>query len=240
VTTHLDPTLQSGLQADHPLVFWALEILYPRFSLRLLDGPGMATINGNPFSGLDPDYGALGSLESYQDGVEATAPHLVLQVQPPSNTAMAALCDPAAQGSPVSLWFGALNRATGAPIGTPYLAWVGDLDTATWMTDRGVRAAKLDCESAWDRFFDVDEGLLLTNSCHQSFWPGELGLEYVTQVQTQIPWGTDAPRPVVVHDVPNGTPTYSSGGGSPYLNGSTFTGYGGLLAGFNIRMPGVP
>jgi len=223
MTTHLDSTLQTALGADGPLVFFAIEMLYPSFSLRLVDGAGTVDIGGNTFVGLDPVYGSLIGPDAWGDGVAAEAPHLTLQLQPPSNTAAVALCDPAAQGSQVTLWFGALDRVTGLPIGTPYVLWIGDLDVPTLVADRGTRVVKIDAASGWDRFFDVDEGILLTNASHQAFWPGELGLEYITEVQAQIPWGQDAPRPVVVHDVINGSPAYSN-----VYGGGAAGGYGGF------------
>ena len=229
MTTHLDPTLQTALAADGPLVFFALQIIYPGFTLQLLDGPGVVTFGGMTFTGADSTYGTLVVPEAFTDGVSAEAPHLTFQIMPPSNTAAVALAASAAQGSPVSLWFGAINRATGAPAGTPYLAWFGALDIGTLVVDRGSRAVKIDCESAWDRFFDVDEGILLTDASHQAFWPGELGLEYVTEVQAQLPWGQDAPRPIVVHDVIGGSPDYSNR--PDYGGGGGYGGYGGYGGG---------
>ena len=228
-TTHLDPTLQTALGADSPLVFFAIEAVYPTHTLRLVDGAGTVDIGGNTFLGFDPVYGSLVGPDTWGDGVAAEAPHLTFQIQPPTNVAAASLCDPAAQGGQVSLWFGALDRVTGLPIGTPYAMWIGDLDVPTLVADRGTRVVKVDAESSWDRFFDVDEGILLTNASHQAFWPGELGLKYITEVQAQIPWGQDAPRPVVVHDVINGSPDYSNG----YTGGATGSYYRGqpILAG---------
>ena len=223
MTTHLDATLQAGLAVDSPLVFFAVEVLYPTFALRLLDGAGMLTLNGNVFVGADPVYGSLVGPDTWQDGVAAEAPHLTFQIQPPTNVAAAQLCNPLAQGSQVSCWFGAINRVTGLPIGASYPMWIGDLDVPTLVADRGSRIVKIDAESAWDRFFDIDEGLLLTNASHQAFWPGELGLEYVTEIQAQIPWGQDIARPVVVTDVINGTPDFTNslgGGASNSVGGS--------------------
>lgn len=200
MATHMDATLQTGLQADSPLVFFAVEILFPGFNLRLLDGPGTLTINSNTFVGLDATYGTLMLPENFTDGIAAEAPHLVLGIFPPTNTASAAICEPSTQGSQVSMWFGAVNRSTGALIGTPYLCWKGQLDTAVGTFDRNQRFVKIDAESSWDRLFDQDEGILLDNATHQMIWPGELGLEYITNVQYQIPWGLDGPRPNVVAD----------------------------------------
>lgn len=220
--------LATALQADSPLMFFAVEVIYPTFALRLLDGPGVTTIGGNTFTGLDPTWGALAGPEAFADGVAAEAPHLVFQIQAPTNAAAANLCDPAAQGSVVNLYLGAMNRATGQPVSSPYLMWTGSLDTMTLQVDRGARTVKLDAESSWDRFFDTDEGLLLDNSTHQALWPGELGCEYVTYVQVQLPWGADAPRPIVVKDV--------IGGQSP---GTSSSGVGGYNPGAYPIVPGV-
>ena len=189
------------------------------------------------FLGQDPTYGSLSGIDGYEDGVSAEAPHLTFQIQPPSNAAAAALCNPTAQGSQVTLWLGAVNRSTGLAI-APYQMWQGDLDTMTLAIDRGARLVKMDAESIWDRFFDTDEGILLDNATHQAIWPGELGLEYVTEVQAQIPWGSDSPRPVVVTDVIGGSPDYTNGIGGYNPNAYSVPGIGGGGGGFGgFTMP---
>jgi hypothetical protein len=40
----------------------------------------------------------------------------------------------------------------------------------------------------------VDEGVRASNGYHQSVWPGELGLEYMTGTDKNLYWG--AKRPV--------------------------------------------
>ncbi len=225
MTTHLDPSMQAALTADAPLLAYCVEIDFPGFTVRLTDGPVDLEVNGNLFLGQDPTYGFLASLDAVEDGMGASAPHLTLQIHPPSNTAAAAMSGAGVQAAPVTCWIVAVSRATGAPIGAAYEWFSGDIDIATILVDRNLRAVKLDCESAWDRFFDVDEGLLLTNACHQAFWPGELGLEYVTEIQAQIPWGQDVPRPVVVTDVIGGNPDYTNlpqgGAGGGFSGGSS-------------------
>lgn len=222
----LSSGLATALAADSPLAFFAVEVLLPSYALRLVDGAGAVSINGNVFVGLDTTYGALVGPDPWQDGVSAEAPHLTFSIQVPTNLAAAQLCSPAGQGSQVSLWFGAVNRATGLAVASPYLAWLGDLDTASLMVDRGTRVVKFDCESSWDRFFDTDEGILLDDATHQALWPGELGLEYITEVQAQLPWGADAVRPIMVKDVIGGSPDYTNGLGG--YNPSAF-GYPGNL-----------
>jgi len=212
--------LTTALGADSPLIFFAVEIIFPTFNLRLLDGPAVLSLNGNTFVGLDATYGALAGPEAWSDGVSSEAPHVMFQIQPPTTGAAASLCNPAYQGSVVNIWFGAVNRATGATVSAPYLAWSGFVDTMTLAIDRNARVVKVDAESTWDRFFDTDEGILLDNSTHQSIWPGELGLEFVTYVQQQVPWGSDAPRPIVVSDTLGGQPAGAGQGMGGYRPGA--------------------
>lgn len=203
MSTHLDASLQAALGAFSPLHFFAVEVLYPSFNLRLLDGPGQVTLNSNAFVGLDGIYGTLVLPESFSDGVAAEAPNISFGVMVPSNVAAAALCDPAAQGSPVNVYYSAVNRASGVPY-NPYLIWSGELDVATWTVGQNVRQVKIDAESPFGAFNDSFDGALLTNTAHQSIWPGENGLQFVTDVQQLMPWGSDSPRPNVVRDIQQG------------------------------------
>lgn len=199
-------TMDTALQGDAPLLFFAVEIILPGpVNIRLLDGPGFLTINGNTFTGDDATYGTLGGGQAFDDGVGDTSPHLSLTILPPTNAAAAALASASNQGSQVSVWFGVIDRATGLVIGTPDLMFVGEIDVGVLKVGLNQRSVDLDIASVWDRFFDTDEGILLNNSWHQSVWPGELGLEYITDIQLQIPWGQDGPRPNVVSDVPVNT-----------------------------------
>ena len=66
---------------------------------------------------------------------------------------------------------------------------------------------RLEAVSVWERLFDDGEGVRLTNAYHQSAWPGELGFEFVTAVQRQLPWGADTPRPSVIADALYTRPT---------------------------------
>ena len=206
--TELTTALDTALQADAPLVFGAIEILLPGYSLRLLDGSYTTTLFGHAFSGRDPTYGTLGTVEAFNDGADQTAPAVRITLNPPTNTAMATLADPDAQGSQVSIWAGAIDRASGLVIADPYLVFLGELDVPTVQIGRNKRTLQFDIVSAFERFFDQDEGVRLNGPWHNAVWPGELGLQYVVDVQQSLPWGSDTPRPVLVTDM---GPTSSPG-----------------------------
>ena len=93
------------------------------------------------------------------------------------------------QGSRTRVWFGAINRVTGSPIPDPYLLYDGELDQPTLTTGLAKRTVDYDVVSMFDILFDNDEGARLADSFHQSIWPGERGLEFVTGIIRQIIWG---------------------------------------------------
>ena len=227
MTTHLDSSLQTALQADGPLHGFAVEIDYPSFTLRLLDGSGVVALNGNTFTGLDATYGALILPEEMSDGTDAAAPNISFGIQVPSTSAIANLVDPSAQGSAVTLWYYGVNRATGVAY-TPYQVWTGALDVATLHVGNNSRIVQIDAESYFGPFNDSADGNLLSNACHQAIWSGEAGLEYVVDVQQLMPWGSDSPRPVVIKDVLNGNNPASGGGGT---QGGGANGSGSPLSG---------
>lgn len=199
--TQLATALDAELQKDAPLAFLAVEILFPSYSLRLLDGAAQLTLFGHTFTGRDATYGTVGSMERLEDGTDNTAPTLRLELLVPSNTATAVLASPAAQGSQVSVWMGCVDPADGSVIADPYLVFLGELDVPTVRIEQNYKSLQFDIGSAFERFFDQDEGVRLNGPWHASVWPGELGLEFVTSVQQALPWGSDAPRPVMITDL---------------------------------------
>ena len=203
----LSAGMLSALQGAQALAFMAVEITLPGQTLRLLDGAGEISISGQTFVGGDPTFGVLQAVETFSDGIGNEAPAMRITIIPPTNTASATLASPTAQGGAVRVMVGAANLATGALIADPYLLFVGEIDQGVLNVGKGQRSLVLDCVSAWDRFFEDDEGVRLTHRWHQSVWPGEMGLEFVTEADRQLPWGADAPTPAVVRQSSNGGQT---------------------------------
>ena len=206
----LDPALNAELLKPVVTLFGCIELVLPHATVRLIDGAGFVAFAGRTFSGLDPVYGTIESIDTFADGVDSEDPTLGVTLLPPSNTAAALLADPTAQGGQVSLWVGALNPITGLPVSTPDLRFLGEIDVPTLSVDRGTRKLKLEVVSVFERFFSDDEGVRLTDAWHQSIWPGETGLAGVTQVQRKLPWGGTAPLPAA------SISSVSTGGGGSY------------------------
>lgn len=218
----LDASLNAALRGVAPLVCCLLEIELPDATIRVVDGAGSVAYGGNIFTGEDPTYGTLKAIEGFSEQVGTEAPRIRFAFLPRSLAALAAMSAPGVQGSPVTLWFGAVDPQSGILIGEPELLFVGEVDTADPDAGQNETVLTIDVASAWERLFEANEGTRLNNSFHQSNYPGERGFEFVTQIQRQEPWGYDAPRPNVVADVVGGQP----GGGG-------FTGGGG--GGFDGR-----
>lgn len=197
-----DPTMADALSGVSAGVFYALEVTLPSYTLRLCDGAGTVAFGDASFPGKDATFGVLAAIEAVGDGLDNQAPALRFVLNPPSASAASALSSPLFQGSPVKLWIGAFDPASGDVVGEPYLLFLGELDVPTLQAAQGSRSVTFDCVSAFERFFDDTEGARLTNAFHQLVWPGETGLEFVVDVQVTLPWMTDLPRPVLVRDTP--------------------------------------
>ena len=189
----LTPQMDTALQADAPLMFIAVELDFPGLTIRLVDGAGTVTFSGKTFTAPDPTYGALGPIDPISDGTDGQAPHIKITLLPPTVSAAGQLAASAAQGSPVSVWFGAIDRTTGAVIASPDLMFAGFLDVATLKVSTNARSVELDVASEWELFFDQDDGLGLNDVSHQAIWPGELGCAYVSEITVQLPWGFATP-----------------------------------------------
>lgn len=199
----LTPQLDAALSAPSPTWFGAVRIDLPGYILRLLDGAGFATFadgseGGGTYLGRDPVYGVLAAIDEISDGIGDEAPALGLTLHPASDAAAADLAAPSMQGSPVSIFIGAIDRGTGLVMPDPELVFVGELDVPILRSGRGARSLELELVSTFERFFADDEGARLADGFHQALWPGEQGLAFVTGVEKTVYWGMDAPPQAVV------------------------------------------
>lgn len=185
----LDPALKAALAGRRVLFFGAVELALPDRTVRLLDGAGEVPISGERFSGRDPDWGVLDTVRGLEESLADTAGTVTISTIPASTMTLAAMLDPALQGSPVRIMVGAINPASGLPIGECYVPFQGEFDIANvrWlMNDRRV---DIRCNGIGERLFAIEEGRRLSSAFQGATWPGELGLAFVTGVDTDVPWG---------------------------------------------------
>jgi len=213
----LDASLDAALQGAAPLVCLLLKMELPGHTIRVVDGGGEVAFDAETYTGEDDIYGVLDNIETLSEQVGTEAPLVRLTFLPASLEALANLTNPANQGSSVSLWFGAVDPATGLIIGEPELLFLGELDTADVEVSEASTVVMFNVASAWERLFDASEGQRFNNAFIQSIYPGAKGAEFVIAIQRDLPWGYDAPRPRVVRDVVSGQ---TGGSGSPVGGGS--------------------
>lgn len=185
----LDPALAAALAGERATIFGAVEINLPDYDLLLIDGAAEVPIGGRTFVGRDPTYGVLDTIRGLSDKIDNQAPVITLGLIPASDAGLGALLDPAVQGSPVIISIGALDMATGLPIGAPYVLFSGELDVPTVNWAANDRRLEYRIGSVFERLFATEEGRRLSDSFHQLVWPGELGLAFVTGVEAYVPWG---------------------------------------------------
>lgn len=188
---HTTPQLDTALQGFSPLVFGAVEILLPSYNLRLLDGAGTLSFSSKTFVGRDATYGVLAAVDAIRDGAGDQAPSVTITLLPSDDAAAVDLAEASMQGSPVSIWVGAVDPATGLVIPDPDLVFFGELDQPTIKASDNSRSLEWTVVSVFDRFFDLEEGQRLASGFHQSVWAGELGMDFVTGVDEDIYWGVE-------------------------------------------------
>jgi len=187
--SQLTPQLDAALRSPAPLVFGAVSIDLPGVSVNLLDGAGILSFGGRTFVGKDETFGAISDVEDLTDGTGDSAPTFSMTLIPSGDAAAAVLSGPTMQGSPVSVWMGAVDKQTGIPIPDPLLVFVGELDVPTLKSDEQGRLLDYEVVSVFERLFEDDESARLSDGFHQSIFPGELGMKFVTGVAQTIYWG---------------------------------------------------
>lgn len=187
----MDPALQTALEAPAFKMFTAVEITLPSAEvIRVLDGAAELTLFGHLFTGKDATYGALSSIDQIADGDDGQAPAVRVIFEVPSVAALATLVAAEVQGSPVSIWAGAVNLTTGLAVGTEPM-FLGEIDVPTPNIGPQSRSVENDCKSVFERFFDRDGGERLSHAFWTSVWPGDLGLEFMVNITRRVLWGAN-------------------------------------------------
>lgn len=186
------PAMKAAMAARVVRIFGAVQIDFPGYALRLIDGPGaFSAAPWNAFVARDPMFGTIASIDSISDGTGDEAPQISMTLNPSRDAAVGQLAASAMQGSRVRCWLGVVQASTGIVVPDPMLLFDGKLDVATINWGARQRTVDYDIVSEFDRFFDLEEGIRLSDGHHQDVWPGELGCAFITGVAETIPWGTN-------------------------------------------------
>jgi len=185
----LSSGMQTALAGPRVCLFGAVEIAFPAYTLRLLDGSGELMIGGHKYVGRDATYGVLDTFKGVADVIDDRAPAVTLGLIPASDAAMSALVDPGVQGSEVTIMVGVVNIDTGIVVPDPYMVFVGQIDVPTLTWDEHDRRLEYRIVAEAEQLFMIEEGRRLSDSFHQFVWPGETGLGLVTGIESTIAWG---------------------------------------------------
>lgn len=187
--SELPVPLADALAGRRALVFGAVRIELPDTTLRLLDAPGaLQPIEGEQYVARDADWGVLDTIKGLADNGSDSVQSVTIGMIPSGALGLDAMLDPALQGSPVRVLIGAADMATGAVFGT-YDLFTGEVDVPTPTWNANDIRVEFKCSGIGERLFAVEEGKRLSDAHHQSVWPGELGLAFVTGVENWVPWG---------------------------------------------------
>lgn len=191
----MDATLKNALAQPAPLLFGAIKIALPDYTLRLLDGSAVLQIGGEIYSGRDDYFGTLGGMSDLSEEIGDDSPEVTITLMPPDVSGAAVLSHPNMQGSVATIMVGAVDAGTGAVIGTPEILFLGEIDVPTIGVDEsGARTVEFTIVSVFERLFETEEGQRASNGWHQSIWPGELGLEFMTGTDVNLYWGVKPPK----------------------------------------------
>lgn len=170
-----------------------VEIEFPTGTLRLFDGVGAETLNGQLFYSSS-DWGSLATDGGFSRSVGAietgfrrafVAGPLLLQ----------AARDPASSGSPFRVWTTNLDPDDG-PTST-VLDHAGLVNLFT--INHGLPTiVEIEVVNAADYLSDGNEELTMTDAGQRLMDPTDAFLEFVNTVDRSLPWGgKDNPRPVL-------------------------------------------
>lgn len=189
----MDASLVTALQGAAPTLVHLVTVTLSGATVRWLDagGSGFVVWGANTYRAEDATYGALGAIGAIEDGSDGQATVCELTILC-DGTAMALWIAPTEQGAPVTVHLGVVNPTTGLLIGEPELLFRGELDQPRIGVGRG-QSLVFDCITEEARMLEPNEEQRLTDSFHQSVWPGDLGCEHITDVERKIYWRANDP-----------------------------------------------
>lgn len=160
-------------------------------NIRLCDG-GFLEFGGNVYRSSDPDFGTIGSMEAFSEGVGDSVPSFKLTFLPASTAAASDISAPGMQGSIARFWIAEVDADTGLIIGDPDLMFDGQIDQTVLRIGKSKRELDIDFVSTAERLFSINEGNSLNPRFHKVVNPGELGEDNATGLGVSVAWGTEA------------------------------------------------
>ncbi len=185
MSRNIHTNVEPELDADNYRVLLLVELDFPSGMVYAHSGVGDVVFNGNTFKGV----GQLGKISELQETTELQTYGFSLELSGIDSALVAIALNDDIQGRAASIYLAFLDNDHKI-IGDPVGPWAGRMDTLSG--DIGKTATlKLDIESRmadWERprmrrYTDADQ---------QKEYPGDKGLEFVSQMQEkEILWGPE-------------------------------------------------
>ena len=192
----MTPTMNAAAAARRVRVAALLHIEMPGHDIRLVDGSGVVSFDGQLFTGSDAVFGSWDQIDELTEEVGDSAPGIIVTLIPPAAIATADVAAAAMQGARVRVWIAVVDDDTGAVLPDPILQFEGEVDVATPELDRGERRVRYEIASVFDRLLEPDEGIRLSSGHHQSIFPTEKGFDQMTGTTLEKIWGPGSKAPV--------------------------------------------
>jgi hypothetical protein len=176
--------VQSAIVQSQLTALMFVELDFASGFLRVTTAGYDVTWNGYTWTGV----GLLGSVEAITEDTALQANGIKLGLSGVDTAIISIALQESYQGRAAKIWLAFVNDA-GAIVADPLLIFVGRMDTMT-VQDGETATVLLQLENdlaAWDRprvrrFTDADQ---------QAEYPGDLGMQFVTEVaQRTITWGS--------------------------------------------------
>ena len=168
-----------------------VKIELPAATVLLCDG-GFIEFASETYTSADSTFGTIGGVQALSEGEGDEVPALELTLLPSGDAAPADLSKPGFQTARVRFWIGEYDLDTGLLDGTPDMMFDGQIDQTTLKVG-ATRELSMSVVSTAERLFERNTGNSLSDSWHQSVWPGEKGHENATGLAVPVAWGAESP-----------------------------------------------
>lgn len=201
----MTPGMIAGLRADRILIAGLIKVALDGYDLLLCDGSAAITFGSDVYTGDDETYGTIGEIETISESIGDSAPGVDMTFLPPSLAAAVALAN-ALPDRMVWMWMALVDPDTGIVVPDPDLRFVGEVDTVVIEHTRGRIEVKVSIVSVFDRLLEPDEAIVMSDTFHQSIFPGETGFANQTGTPIDRIWGPGdkPPAATLAPQVPRG------------------------------------
>jgi hypothetical protein len=195
----LPAPVAAALSQSAAMPLYCLQLKLPGGDLNLsqdlfftFDVDGEATT----FIAKDSTYGTLGGVGKIISGVGNRASSVSIVLLPSTNAAYAALAAPEVQGCLARVWVATLDPVTCQVVGPPKRWFKGEVDVPSIAVSDDGKNLTMSLNSVLFTAKQADEGARLNGGFHKRGWPGEKGLDYSGNNQTDY-WGAEKSKPLI-------------------------------------------